>query len=112
EMGPAQLVAEGVLEPTSNFAEYRIVEPLSRFPGGMTGGHASHFILSAGMAMPAGDQGHGCVYSEAGEIIGQNTSCHRSPRGDALIARQRDDGRMCVYSYGGREESCFPEDGR
>lgn len=111
-MGPAQLVAQGVLKPTGNLDEYRIERPLSRFPGGMSGGRASHFVLPARLPMPAGDQGSGCIYSESGEIIGKNTDCRRSPRGDSLTARQREDGRMCLYSYGGKEEACFPEDGR
>lgn len=111
-MGPARLVAQGVLKPTGNYAEYRIMKPLARFPGGMFGGHASNFVVPVGMLMPAGDQGHGCIYSDKGAIIGKNTSCHRSPRGDALIAREREDGRKCLYSYGGKEQSCFPEDGR
>ena len=62
--------------------------------------------------MPEGDQGHGCVYSEAGEFIGENTFCSRSPRRSAVTVQVRADGTGCLYSDSGNEEACFPEDGR
>lgn len=110
-VGLARLVAQGVLKPTVNLDEYRIMKPLARFPGGMSGGNAANFILPRGIPMPGGEQGHGCIYADSGAIIGSNTLCHRSPRGDALIARERADGRMCLYAYGGKENSCFPANG-
>lgn len=111
-MGAAQLVAQGVLKPTRNSSEYRIVRPLARFPGGMFGAHAANFVLPKGMKMPAGDQGHGCVYDDQGAVIGRNTSCIRTPRGPSLSMRVGQDGRGCLYSEKGRQMGCFPDDGR
>jgi len=110
-MGLAWLVGQGVLAPTENLQEYRILKPLDRFPAGMTGGNRVSFVLPAGMPMPAGSSGDGCIYAPDGKIIRSAHFCHRSPRGDALTVRVGADGQACLYSYGGKKESCFPRDG-
>lgn len=111
-LGTAQLIARGAIEPTKNYAEYRVLRPFPRFPAGMHGAAAASFVLPEGIPMPEGDQGHGCIYSEAGDFIGDNTFCRRSPRSDALTVQVRADGTACLYAAGGKEEACFPEDGR
>jgi Ca2+-binding EF-hand superfamily protein len=110
--GVAQLAAQGAIEATDYDSEFRIVRPFPRFPAGLHGAVSVNFVLPDFIPMPAGDQGHACIFSEAGDPIGKNTSCHRAARSEALTVRVRPDGQACLYSQGGTEEACFPEDGR
>jgi hypothetical protein len=67
EMGLAQLVASGALVATGDGGfpdQYRIAQPIPRFPAGLTGSHAVVFVLERGVPLPAGDAGHSCVLSE------------------------------------------------
>jgi hypothetical protein len=57
EFGLAQIVADGIAVRESR-QTYRIVEPLVRFPAGLAGAHSVTFVLSQGLAMPAGDPLH------------------------------------------------------
>ena len=110
--GPAQLLAQGAIEPTGNASEFRIVRPIPRFPAGLHGAVSVNFVLPEAIPMPTGDQGHACIFSEAGEYLGENTFCRRAPRSNALTVQVRPDGAACLYSDSGTEEACFPEDGR
>lgn len=111
-MGIAQLVDQRVLRPTKNFSEYRIMRPMARFPGGMEGAKLVNFVLPAGMAMPAGNQGHGCIFNEAGQTIGMNANCPRTPRGPTLTVGRGGDLPGCLYDNRGSRVACFPKDGR
>ncbi len=110
--GVAQLAAQGAIEATDYDSEFRIVRPFPRFPAGLHGAVSVNFVLPDFIPMPAGDQGHACIFSKAGDPIGKNTSCHRTTRIQALTVQVRSDGQACLYSTGGKEEACFPEDGR
>lgn len=110
--GVAQLAAQGAIEATDYDSEFRIVRPFPRFPAGLHGAVSVNFVLPDAIPMPAGDQGHACIFSEAGDPIGKNTSCHRAARSEALTVQVRPDGQACLYSDSGKEEACFPEDGR
>jgi hypothetical protein len=112
EIGIARLVAEGVLVPTENYSEYRIVKPLARFPARSTGAGGTSYVLGNGIALPAGKLGSGCVYAGNGAILVQGNHCDRSPRRDMVQVRTDANGKACLYRGGVKEVGCFPGDGR
>jgi len=62
QYGLRQLVQEGKLERTE--FGYRILQPVARFPSGLSGGHRVTFILPEGTPMPGGDAGHSNIVLE------------------------------------------------
>lgn len=112
EIGIARLVAEGVLVPTENYSEYRIIKPLERFPARSTGAGGTSYVLGDGIALPTGKQGPGCVYASDGAVLVQGNYCHRSLRQDMVQVRVDAGGTACLYRGGVKDVGCFPGDGR
>lgn len=86
QMGIAQLLGSGALvrEPARN--TFRVVRPIPRFPPRMGGGHAANFVLDAGIAMPAGEPGHGCIRNADGEPLAG--SCRAPPPAPTISTRR------------------------
>jgi hypothetical protein len=63
--GLRQLVAEGKLLRRDGM--YRIVQPIPRFPPGLSGSHMVQFLLATGVPMPKGDLGHSSLVVEGEE---------------------------------------------
>lgn len=111
EFGLARLVYQGIVEPTEHNNEYRLLQPLERFPGGLKDSGWFSFVLSEGIARPEGDFGRGCLYAADGETVIEGDYCTRYPRGNAVQIRMAGNGKSCLYRYGGEIAGCFPEDG-
>lgn len=112
EIGIARLVAEGVLVPTENYSEYRIIKPLTRFPARSTSAGGTSYVLGDGIALPAGKQGSGCVYASDGTVLVRGNYCHRSLRQDMVQVRVDVSGKACLYRGRVKDVGCFPGDGR
>lgn|GEM_PF-710493 len=111
EFGLAQLTYQGVIEPTEHGDEFRLLKPLERFPGALTGASSVSFVLGEGLARPQGEFGRGCLYAADGETVLEGDYCNRYKRGNAVQIRIGQDGKSCLYRYGGEKAGCFPEDG-
>ncbi|WP_390588501.1 EF-hand domain-containing protein [Erythrobacter sp. MTPC3] len=111
EFGLARLTYQGTIEPTEHDNEFRLLKPLERFPGALTGASSVSFMLGEGLARPQGEFGRGCLYAADGETVLEGDYCRRYPRGNAVQIRIGQDGKSCLYRYGGEKAGCFPEDG-
>ncbi len=111
EFGLARLAYQGIVEPTKHDDEFRLLQSLERFPGGLRDSGRVSFVLSEGIARPEGEFGRGCLYAADGETVIEGDYCTRYPRGNAVQIRIGEDGKSCLYRYGGEMAGCFPEDG-
>ena len=112
DFGLARLVHQGVIAPTTNGGEFRLLKPLDRFPGGLKGSSGVSFVLSEGIARPKGELGRGCLYAPNGKTVLEGDYCRQYPRGNAVQIRMTADGKSCLFRYGGENAGCFPDDGR
>lgn len=112
DFGLARLVHQGVIAPTTNGGEFRLLKPLDRFPGGLKGSSGVSFVLSEGIARPKGELGRGCLYAPDGKTVLEGDYCRQYPRGNAVQIRMTADGKSCLFRYGGENAGCFPDDGR
>lgn len=111
EFGLARLAYQGIIEPTEYGDEFRLLKPLERFPGGLKGSGSISFVLGEGIPRPEGDPGRGCLYAADGITVIQGDYCNRYKRGNAVQIRIGQNGKSCLYRYGGEKAGCFPEDG-
>ena len=72
--GILQLIALGKVEPIGR-GKYRVIAPIERFPGGMSGAHSVTFFLAEGVPLPKGGLGHSTVYSEGDNACLIGTRC-------------------------------------
>jgi hypothetical protein len=80
QMGLAQLTGAGQLQYMGGFdrrglGDYRIVEPIPRFPAELAGAHAARFLIEPGVPMPPGDPGHSCVIFREGPRVLEGGVC-------------------------------------
>lgn len=112
DFGIAGLIHEGILTPTRNDNEFRLMKPLRRFPGGLTSGLGISFVLGKGMSRPDGELGRGCLYAFDGKTVLEGEYCMQYPRGNSVQVRMTPEGKSCLFRSGGENAGCFPEDGR
>jgi hypothetical protein len=73
-MGLAQLTASGALQQLDG-NEFRVVGPLRRYPGGLTGSESTRLRLAPGVRAPAGAPGHSCVIAADGRVLANPEIC-------------------------------------
>jgi len=76
EAGLLQLLRRGDLAPYQEGNDTFVINRPIRFPAGLYGAHARHFILPPGVPLPTGVVGHSCVISqETGKVLLSDGIC-------------------------------------